>query len=291
MKLEELRQRFSNPGIKFDDFAGGLTRVCIKTSVANGELFLHGAHCAGWQPAGCEEVLWMSQLSHYHASKPIRGGVPICFPWFGPHSSDKDKPAHGAARLREWDLVSIGPDEQGALCVQCTTQIAPFELRYAVSFGKKLTLSLTTSLPAEHGKVEQFEDALHTYLAISNIQQVEITGLENVSYIDKMDGAKTKPPTGSAIKFTSETDRVYIDTPDACTLHDPAWSRRLVINKSGSRSTIVWNPWIDKSVRMSDFGDDEWTGMVCIETGNVGADAVQLSPGQQHTTQAEIEVL
>lgn len=289
MNLDDLRKQFNIPGVKFDDFAGGLIRVCVKTAIANGELFLHGAHCAGWQPAGHEEVLWMSQESHYQTKKPLRGGVPLCFPWFGPHPTDSTLPAHGSARLRQWDLAAIDVDATGAVRVTCTTRIDPFELKYEAFFGTKLTLSLTTSLPATHPRAERFEDALHTYFSISSIHQIQIKGLEKVAYIDKMAGAAIKPATGCPIEFTCETDRIYFDTQDACQLHDPGWSRCITVAKRGSASTIVWNPWIEKSARMADFGDEEWTGMVCIETGNVGANAIELAPGQEHTTQAILE--
>ena len=151
-------------------------------------------------------------------------------------------------------------------------------------------MCLTTRLPVEHRQAESFEDALHTYFSISDIRKVHITGLENCAYVDKMDGAAIKPAAKSAIEFTQETDRIYFDSIEPCVLHDTGWSRRIIVSKSGSRSTIVWNPWIDKAVRMPDFGDDEWPGMVCIETANVGANAIQLQPGEEHTTVAELEV-
>lgn len=291
MPPEEHNLRFDVDGVTIDVHPAGLKRVTVDTEVASGELFLHGAHCTRWQPAGQTAVLWMSQHSYFQPDKPIRGGVPICFPWFGPHAHDKNQPAHGSARLKEWELVSIERDASHSVSVQCRTRIEPFDLQYAVTFGKKLTLSLTTRLPASHAVVERFEDALHTYLFVSDIHQVRITGLESVPYIDKVDGAKLKPAAGSAIEFTGETDRVYANTEDTCVLHDPGWSRRIIVSKRGSCSSIVWNPWIDKSARMPDFGNDEWPGMLCIETANVGTDAVELQPGQEHTTTAELEVL
>ena len=289
MKVKQLEQRFSVPGVTFDEQVG-LIRVKAQSTVATGELYLHGAHCAAWQPAGQAPVLWMSQLSNFHADKPIRGGVPICFPWFGPNASNKSLPAHGSARLQPWDLADVETDATGAVCLKCVTRIEPFDLEYKVHFGKKLTLSLTTLLPSTHKSPEQFEDALHTYFSISDIHQVTISGLEQIAYIDKVDHAKDIPATSAVIQFTGETDRIYLDTLDTCVLHDPGWNRRIVVHKSGSRSTIVWNPWVDKSARMPDFGNDEWPGMVCIETANVGPLAIQLQPGEQHTTTAIIEV-
>ncbi len=290
MTLEELRKRFVLPGVTFDTEVGGLLRVCVASPLASGQLFLHGAHCAAWQPAREAPVLWLSQHSNFQSDKPIRGGVPICFPWFGPHPSDKTQPAHGLARLKQWELAAVEIDSNEDVRVTCTTHIAPFDLKYVVTFGNMLSLALTTHLPASHPQAERFEDALHTYFSVSRIDAVAIQGLEEVSYIDKVDGGKIKPPSNRVITFSGETDRVYFDTTDACCLQDPIFSRYITVRKSGSKSSIVWNPWTEKSARMPDFGNDEWTGMLCIETANVGQNAITLQPGDKHTTVAEIMV-
>ncbi len=122
MTLEELRKHFVVPGVSFDDNTRGLIRVCVASPVASGEIFLHGAHCAGWQPAGQARVLWMSQHSYFESGKPIRGGVPICFPWFGPHATDKSLPAHGSARLREWELLDVQCEPDNSVRVTCATK-------------------------------------------------------------------------------------------------------------------------------------------------------------------------
>lgn len=289
-KSAELTTRFTNAGLQFDEQAGGLVRAVFSGATAAGELFLHGAHCAAWQPAGQRSVLWMSQLSYYEAGKPIRGGVPICFPWFGAHATDKAAPGHGLARLQEWELKSAQSLASGGLRLVCATELAPFQLEYAVEFDKQLKLSLTTRLGADHPTPQRFEDALHTYFSVSDIKSVSITGLENRHYIDKVGQVAERSASGGAIVFTEETDRIYPQSSESCVIHDPDWQRQVIISKSGSNSTIVWNPWIAKSARMPDFGNDEWTGMLCIETANVGSDAITLEPGQQHTTTALIAV-
>ncbi|MCC6512057.1 MAG: D-hexose-6-phosphate mutarotase [Pirellulaceae bacterium] len=288
--LSELTQQFSIPGVHFDDQAGGLIRATVRNDVASGELFLLGAHCTRWHPTGQAPVLWMSRESLFQPGKPIRGGVPICFPWFGAHATDPSAPGHGSARLKNWDLKHVSTQRDGAVSVILTTHIAPFDVQYAIEFGQTLKLSLATSLPASHTRPERFEDALHTYLCVSDIHQVSISGLESVPYSDKMANGDIKPPAQSPIVFTCETDRVYSDTDHTCVLHDPGLSRRVSVHKSGSQSSVIWNPWIAKSARMPDFGDDEWTGMLCIETANVGHNAIVLQPGGHHTTTAELTV-
>ncbi len=144
--------------------------------------------------------------------------------------------------------------------------------------------------PATAGSSRTCELALHTYLSVSDVRQVEITGLEQARFIDKMDGASEKPATGRSIRFEEETDRVYFNTKDTCILVDPLWNRRIFVSKMGSTSTVIWNPWVAKSQRMPDFGDHEWTEMLCIETANVGPNRMVLAPGESTEVSVEISV-
>ncbi len=288
--LADLQFRFQIPGLTFDNEQRGLIRARFSDLMVTGEVYLHGAHCTAWQPAGQSPVLWMSAESYFEDGKPIRGGVPICFPWFGSHPTNKDAPGHGTARIKSWDLQSVVIKDSGGVRLEFSTDVAPFEVRYAVAFGQRLTLELKVTVPKTHSQSERYEDALHTYLSISDIRQVSISGLERIDYIDKVGQVTQRPATGQPITFEGETDRVYVGTVDTCTLHDPGLNRKIVVRKSGSRSTVIWNPWIAKSARMPDFGDNEWPGMVCIETANVGEQAITLAPGQSHTTTAEISV-
>jgi len=235
-------------------------------------------------------VLWLSQKSNYEKGKPIRGGVPICFPWFGPNASDSSAPAHGTARLVDWQIVATDLKKDGAIEIDLKALINPFVLSYRVEFGRVLMMTLKTELPANATSRQVFEDALHTYFAVSEIRSVSIAGLEDTAFIDKVDGASLKAASGLPIQFSGETDRVYVDTLTDCLLIDDSWRRIIRIAKSGSVSTVVWNPWIDKSKRMADFGDREWTEMVCIETANVGLNRIELSPGESHSTTAIVSV-
>jgi glucose-6-phosphate 1-epimerase len=285
-----LSAQFDVPGLSFAVDNGGLTKAIVKTAVATGEMYLQGAHVTAWQPSGAQPVLWLSGSSYFAKGKPIRGGVPICFPWFGPHASDSAAPAHGTARIVEWELFHAQETFDGGVELTLQTRIEPFAVSFRVAFGQALTMTLTTALPVTTTQAQRFEDALHTYLTVSDVRNVSISGLESARYVDKMENATEKPATGEAITFTSETDRVYLQTESACELSDENAGRRLIVSKTGSRSTVVWNPWISKSSRMPDFGDHEWPGMVCIETANVGRDSIELLPGQSHATTAVISV-
>jgi glucose-6-phosphate 1-epimerase len=287
--LQELADQFPCRGVTFESGNGGLSKIVISTPLSSGEMYLHGAHVTAWQPTGHRPVLWLSAASQFAADKPIRGGVPICFPWFGPHPGDASLPAHGFARLADWSLVECAMADDGSVILWLKTAVSPFELEFEVCFGAMLRMKLHTHLPFQAPEKQTFEDALHTYFTVTRIQDVEITGLESTGFIDKVDGGRSQPPAGVPIRFTQEIDRLYLDTYAPCTLNDGA--RTIKVQTWGSRSTVVWNPWISKAQRMPDFGDQEWQQMVCIETANVGPNAVELLPGETHSTVAEIRVL
>lgn len=273
-----------------------LPRLDVSTPQATAQIYLHGAHVAAWQPAHASApVLWMSGQSHFRHDKPIRGGVPICFPWFGPHAEDTTAPAHGFARLSPWTLCDAGEaDGAVTLTFQLESDNASpvwphhFHADLRVTIGSILKLDLVVHNVDDAPFT--FEEALHTYFAVGNIAQVTVSGLEHAHYLDKVAAGASRQQGSYAISFAGETDRVYVDTTAACIIHDPGLSRRITIAKQGSASTVVWNPWIQKARNMADFGDDEWPGMVCIETANVGKSAVRLRPGDRHTMSASVRV-
>lgn len=283
--------------VRRDAGRNGLPRLVVSSPLGAGEIYLHGAHVTAWQPAGGAPVIWMSRESQFAADKAIRGGVPICFPWFGAHASDAGAPMHGFGRLRDWSLAGA---EDRAGEVQLTFSLRSddvsrrsawphdFAAEFRVVMGRGLAMAFDV---ANTGRTPvRFEAALHTYFDIAEIQHVAVTGLEGVEYLDKVrDFAKTTE--GQApIRFTGETDRVYLETESTVVIHDERRSRRIEIAKSGSRSTVVWNPWIGRAKAIADFGDDEWPGMLCIETANVRDAAVELEPGSHHTMTALITV-
>ena len=258
--------------------------IIIQTPEAEAQIYTHGAHVAQFQPRGQKPVLFMSAKSWFEPGKPIRGGVPICFPWFGPGCGATPKtPGHGLVRLQDWTV-----ERTTANSILFSVALAPWTARFSVEVGAALTMKLEVRNTGT--KPEQFEEALHTYLAVGDIRQVTVTGLENADYLDNTVGMARKNQGAEPIRFTGETDRIYLDTRAACVVYDPVLKRRLIIEKSGSDATVVWNPWIAKAKAMPDFGDDEWPGMLCIETANCKQHAVTLAPGATHSMQAVIRV-
>lgn len=283
--------------IKLSEGRGGLRRIQVATRLAEAEIYLQGAHVTHFQPHGRQPVLFMSAKSQFEAGKPIRGGVPICFPWFGPRQDGLPGGIHGFARLSEWRLTDAGEAADGTveLCFEFDAGTAAPELwkaglqaRYCVGIGRELRLTLhvrnATAAPVK------FEEALHTYLAVGDVREASVDGLAGAACIDRLAPARDAKQGPEPIRITAETDRLYVGTRSTCTVHDPAWKRRIVVEKSGSDTTVVWNPWVAKAKAMPDFGDDEWPGMLCVETCNAGPNSVSLAAGESNCMGAVIRV-
>jgi glucose-6-phosphate 1-epimerase len=276
----------------------GLPHLEVATRAATAQVFFHGAHIAQWTPAHARApVLWLSAHSTFREDKAIRGGVPICFPWFGPHATDRTAPAHGFARLSDWILDEAAESADGAVRLsfvletdERTSPAWPHRCRVVYRLSIGATLAMTLEVENTGGEPFTFEEALHTYCSVSAIQQLSIDGLQETDYLDKVAGFARKHQPNERIRFSGETDRVYLETTATCRIVDPGWARTIVIGKAGSRSTVVWNPGAARARAFSDFGADEWRGMVCVETANVGAAAIGLRPGESHTMRAELSL-
>ena len=284
-------------GARIGKGPGGLERLELAANAGEAHVFLHGAHVTHFQPRGGKPVLWVSRESRYESGRPIRGGVPVCFPWFGPRAGAPDAPLHGFARIRPWTLASVEPQPDGRLRALlelvsdgATRALFPHDLRVSLEVVVGSTLSLALSVRNTGPSPLTFEEALHTYLAVSDVRQCRVTGLEGTAFVDKTAGGARRPGEPAPIVVAAETDRVYLGTEGAVTVEDPGKTRRIVVSKTGSRTTVVWNPWVAKAKAMPDFGDDEWPGMLCVETANAMVEnAVTLAPGASHTMTARIE--
>jgi len=290
----ETQRRLEIPGkAEVIEGNGGLPKVRVTTTRASGEIYLLGAQVTSWKPAGAQEVLFVSAQSKWQDGTAIRGGVPICFPWFGAKSGDPKAPAHGFLRTKPWQLHSITQSGE-AVTVSLLTESsadtkkwwpADFRAIYTVTFDSELSLDLDVTNTGSQPLT--FEEALHAYFQVGAIEKARIKGLDGVHYLDKTDANREKTQQGE-IAIVSETDRIYLNTTAPIQLIDPARNRRAQVTKQNSRTTVIWNPWIEKAHSLSDFGDDEWQQMLCIETSNVASYAVTIAPGQQHKMKATI---
>jgi glucose-6-phosphate 1-epimerase len=294
---EALRHR-EIPGLaRIENSPGGLVRLVLTPPAATLHVYLQGAHVTHFQPAGEAPLLFLSKGSAFQPGKAIRGGVPVIFPWFGARQGHPESAAHGFARTLPWEIETLESAADGEINLSLVLAASDetrrewphdFLLRHRMTCGRELRMTL--EVENRGNAAFDFEEALHTYLAAADARQTRILGLAGSDYLDKVDGFRRKVQEEAPIRFTGETDRVYLHTAGTCTLEDPAGGRSLQVAKEGSATTVVWNPWIEKAAAMADFGDDEWPLMACIETANAAEDAVTLAPGARHAMTAVVSV-
>ena len=255
----------------------------------SGSIALLGAHVMEWTPARQKPVLFMSDKAVFAEGEPIRGGLPVCWPWFG---GREDLPSHGFARLRFWDFVRGEDSPEG---VELVFRLHgngdlgwpyPFELTLNVHLGETLAVALEMKHLGE--STVEISAALHTYLRVGAIEQTRVEGLAGSHYLDSLDDHQKRSQVGAVI-FDREVDRVYLADGDVRVV-DPVWHRTLDIDKSGSRATVVWNPWIEKSKRLADLPDDAYHDFLCIEAANTSGDVVRLAPQGTHLLRQMIRV-
>ena len=282
--------------LRFEAGEGGLPRAVATVAGSSAHVYLHGAHVTHFQPASSPPVLFTSPRSAFAKGRAIRGGVPVIFPWFGPNPDDARRPDHGFARTAEWAVESV---EGGATSMAITFALEPddttrtlwphdFRLRHRVRIGRTLELTLVAENPSRAAWV--FQEALHTYLRVGDVEAAAVEGLAGVSYIDKADGMARKRQGAEPVRLRGLTDRVYLATESPCVVADPVLGRRVRVDKRGSRSTVIWNPGLETAGGMADLGPEAWRIMLCVETANAADDAVRLEPGGRHEMTASLSV-
>jgi len=256
----------------------------VRNKFAELKVALHGAHVISYIPVGAEDVIFTSESAIYKEGKAIRGGIPVCWPWFNAHPSDTSKPSHGFVRNRFWELAKVNETADETVLVfqmpvfEEMRQLYPYDVEVSleVVLGAELHVNIVTE---NKGEVEcPVGGALHTYLSVSSIDDVSLTGLDGVGYFDSLTG-ETKKQAGD-ITISEELDVIYENSDHTVTLQDK--QRCIQISKTGSLSTVVWNPWIEKSQGIADLGNEDYRDFVCIETANARNDVVMLQSGCKH---------
>ena len=267
-----------------------------------------GAQLLSYVPTGQPPLVWLSEQARYERGESVRGGVPVCWPWFSDLARNPaqvragvdparhaDAPKHGFVRTQDWTHAETAVEGDALtmifkLDVVAGTsgwgQAAHFTLR--LRFAETVTIELgVTNESLEPMIVSQ---ALHTYFAVSDVRQVQVTGLDGARFIDTLDDWQTKTQAG-ALRFTGETDRLYLDVGNTLTIDDPGWSRQVRIQTSHSGSAVIWNPWIEKASRLSQFADDAWPDMLCIETARVWDNLLTITPGETGYMAVHVQAL
>ena len=294
--VAELDRQFGILGIaRVCNGNSAMPRVQIASSLCDGEIYLHGAQVTSWKPTGAEEVLFLSSKSRWEEGQAIRGGIPICFPWFRAKTDNPQAPAHGFVRTRAWQLASIVKNESGVVVSMFIEADAvtrrwwpgEFRLTHRVTFGSELTLELactnTGTTPL------RFEEALHTYNRVANIHDVRLQGLDTVRFLDNTNSNREQMQRGD-VTIAATTDNAYLNTQSAVDLLDSDMRRCIRLRKQGSLTSVVWNPWAEGANGLRDLGDGEWTKFLCVEASNVLGFAVNLAPGQEHKITAVLRV-
>ncbi|MCK9373802.1 MAG: D-hexose-6-phosphate mutarotase [Sulfuricurvum sp.] len=292
MEIETLNALHSLAGtLTFREGPGGLPIALITTPDATAAISPYGAHLLSCT-LGSQELLFLSQKAIFNQGTPIRGGVPICWPWFGPDPQQRGRSDHGLARTRMWNVVSSAliPDGGCILTLELTDTpetyaLWPhrFRLTLTLTVGKTLSMELTThnlgDIPME------LTQALHTYFAVGDISQTVITGLEGYTYADKTDGGTEKIQSGP-LCIDAETDRIYPFDGGDIIIHDESLKRTIRITCEGSKTAVVWNPWSRVCEEKNDLSADDYKKMVCIETANTGDEIITLLPAKSHRLRA-----
>ena len=289
MNISELSQHFAIPGhVEFIEGPGGLPQIRIANTAATALISVYGGQVLSYHRHGEDELLFLSERAYYADGKAIKGGVPVCWPWFGADPEGKGRPAHGFVRTRMWTVGATAQPEPGLTRIELqlhdddtTRALWPhrFALSMVVTIGDVLDLALVT-----HNTGEQAFDitqALHTYFAVGDIAQVGIAGLDGSRYLDKVRDFAVFDQSGT-VMFDGEVDRIYQRVQGPLTISDPVLGRRIDIDCSGSTTTVVWNPWKEIAIAMQDLADDDYRRLVCVETANAADEIVTIEPGTQY---------
>jgi glucose-6-phosphate 1-epimerase len=276
-------------GVAFTTDPGGRAAVRLRGPGGSTEVALTGAQVLLWR-ASDTDVLWTASKAEYAPNKPVRGGIPLVFPWFGDHGTDPKLPAHGFARTLQWRLIAArpGPAAQFAVAAdEQTRTLWPHDFRLTLTVSLEHTLRLTLAIENPGEQPFRCESAMHTYLSVGDIHTATVHGLEGLPCVEQAQTPEADWDRLAPLRFRAETDRIFQDTGPRLELRAPALGRTVELT-SDARSTVVWNPWSAKGARLSQLTADDWRRFCCIESANVREHAIVLAPGQRHTTQLAV---
>jgi glucose-6-phosphate 1-epimerase len=298
MSPDTLNRQFAlDDELTFVSGEGGFIFAEIANRQASARICTYAGQLLAYKPHGqTEDLLFVSAKAFYQPGKAIKGGIPVCWPWFGEDPEGK-RPAHGFVRNRPWQVTGSGSERGETTWLEMTAPDDPAsralwtglaELRIRIEIGAQLRITLSTRNLGEQPL--QITQALHSYFLLGDIADTALQGLHEHRYLDKRLGMREQIQHTPLLRVDDEVDRIYTGVQDSLIIHDAALGRRIHIDAAGSHSAVVWNPWIEKSAAMTDFADDDYLRMLCVETANAGPDRITLDPGDNHKLQASIRV-
>jgi glucose-6-phosphate 1-epimerase len=295
--IDELDDKFSIEGeVGFAELEEDLAFVTVSNKHGDADICLYGAHVTSFRPRNSMDLLWMSPESNFEEGKAIRGGIPVCFPWFGPHKTDSEKPQHGFARLMYWEVANTSTNASGESVVRLqlsssaeTKAYWPHDFLAEMTFvvGKKLTATLKVTNTS--GAPFDYTCALHSYYSLSAIESISIEGLKGLTYYNQLTGERDVQEE-ETLEITDALTRHYLNTEAPVIIADSAFRRRIKVDKSGSKVTTVWNPGAETCANIGDLPDDGYETFICVEATNAFDYPVHLAPGESFETSAIIGI-
>jgi len=296
MTITELNNQFGRADqIKFSTTRGDLPIAILTNQYGTATVSLYGAQVLSYIPKGEEDILWMSDKSLFQEGKAIRGGIPICFPWFGPNPEDGKKPQHGFARLSNWSVKTTTESSEGSLSLvlqlqdsSATKTLWPFSFTAEIIVTIDTKLELTLCCTNTDNKPFEYSDALHSYFNVSDIANITVDGLMDATYYPA--GSDTGiQQQEKLLPITKEENRRYLNHSATCTIHDKGFKRKIRVGKTGSKTTVVWNPGPDTTKTMSDMSPDGYKTFICVEAANAFNNIIKLIPGDSFSISTIIQ--
>jgi len=295
MDIQQLNQDFGIANqLEVIAGEGGFPMIKVTNRNARALISIYGAQVLSYLPAGqTEDLFFLSPQSFYKEGKAIRGGIPVCWPWFGPDPKGLQRPNHGFVRNDYWQVAKTEALTEGETKISLLfsdtikkekTWRKPFSLMLEITVGATLRLKLTTTNNSD--KSFSITQAFHSYFRVGHIKHVKVFGLEGCEYFDKLDQGEQKTQDG-IVTVTEEVDRIYVDVVNNLIIEDPVFKRRIHINCPNTSTAVVWNPWSKTSQKMQDLGNSDYKQFICVEAGNVALDLIQIEPGQHYSLAAE----
>jgi D-hexose-6-phosphate mutarotase len=275
----------------------GIQSIALTNKHCSAEFLVYGAQVVSFKPLATQDLLWRSNTTHYCEGKPVRGGIPLCFPWFGPHKTDRNLPAHGFARTSHWTIESITDlsDESTQLILtfasnDFTKTLWPFDFSARVVIIAGASLDVTLHYTNTATSPFTVTSALHSYFNISDIGNIVIDGLQNKTYLQGTDSTQCELQQEQRLSVTKEENRRYNGHDGTCTIIDKGFNRKIIVSKRNSNCTVVWNPWIESTRTFADMEPDGYKTMICVEAANIGEYAVTLKPGESSSISTVVAV-
>ena len=298
MNFEELSQYEIDGELQFIEIEHGFVYAEINNTRAHATVSTYSGQLLSYRPKDRQEdLLFVSDKAYYEAGKAIKGGIPVCWPWFGPDPENRGRPAHGFVRNRQWQVSGSESLADGStkIILSITDNEAtralwphPFRLDIEITVGDTLRVELVTHNTGNDSIT--ISQALHSYFRVGDITRVSVLGLDGIDYIDKANDSARKTQAGP-LTISAEVDRIYTDTSGDLTIDDASLERKIAITSSGCSTAVVWNPWVEIAASMADLDDDDYLQMLCVETANAGPETVTITAGDCYRLTAEYSIM